>query len=236
MIAFIAGGLSTQLTLFLSDALKVEELYRVPYIGGHLLFYVVGVGLVEEGAKAFWAFVTLKTVGFAQRPLLSLQLCGAVALGFATVENVLYARNYGDGVLLGRFVFSTLGHVLFASVWGFALGRGGGKVVQFLMLSSLGHGLYDWFLVTDRAVLSVLCLVVLWLGFREAVLGAFLHQEYSRGLPFALETCPECTVHTRAEGNFCSFCGASLRSLHALTGDDGTALSGQELEEDRLAR
>lgn len=228
--AFLAGAASTQLTLMLSSALKVDSLYSVPYIGGHLLFFVAGVGLVEEGAKAFCALVVLKATGLCKKPLISLQLCGGVALGFATVENVLYAQSYGDSVLLARFVFSTLGHVLFSSVWGFALGGAEtkstagekvyatqwGEFIKFLLLSSVGHGLFDWFLVTGRPMLAMLALVVLWLGFREAVLGAFLHQEYSRGLPFEVAPCPECTVHTRVGGNYCSFCGTLLRSSEGL--------------------
>lgn len=232
-LAFLAGALSTQLTLAVSHALAVDSLYLVPYIGGSLLYFLVGVGLVEEAAKAVCALVGLKFFGLCRKPLLSLQLCGGVALGFATLENVLYARSYGDTVLLGRFVFSTLGHVLFTSVWGFALGglegRSGSDEREYrtpwktfawcLILSSFGHGVFDWFLVSNRPALAMLTLVVLWLGFREAVLGAFLHQEYQRELPYGVLPCPRCTVLTREVGNYCSFCGNLLGS-EVEVGDD----------------
>ena len=223
VVALTAGWLSTELTLFLSDYFGVQRLQYVPHLGS-LLYFVFGVGLVEEASKALCAVLCLKFPGFCKQPLLGLQLCGGVALGFATAENILYAQSFGDSVLVGRFVFSTLGHVLFASVWGFALGSqtvlsgdsyeqktSWWKFFMFLLLSALGHGLFDWFLISGRPILAIITLVVLWFGFREAVLGAFLRQEYQRQQPLKLVRCSECAVLTREDGRYCSFCG-SLRA------------------------
>lgn len=221
-VALAAGWASTEVTLFLSDLWGVGRLQLLPQVGS-LVYFVVGVGLVEEGSKALCALLFLKIPGFCKQPLLGLQLCGGVALGFATAENFVYAVNFGEGVLVGRFVFSTLAHVLFASVWGFTLGSRTEKVGEvfiqrtswsrfgkYLFLSALGHGLFDWFLMTGRPILAVLTLVLLWFGFREAVLGAFLRQEYSRGVAQVTVRCPDCAVLTRANGNYCSFCGQPL--------------------------
>ena len=224
LIALAAGWVSAQLTLYTSEALQVDRLNAVPYIG-LLVYFVLGVGLVEEGAKALCAVVGLKLFRFADEPVFALQLSGGVALGFATTENMLYAQNFGESVLVGRFVSSTLAHVLFGSVWGFALGvrwtrdKSSQRLerktpwfsfVGLLGLSAVSHGLFDWFLVTDRAAFAILTMVVLWVGFREAVVGAYLRQEYQRELPFETSPCPHCSVLTRAEGRFCSFCGNSL--------------------------
>lgn len=216
ILALGLGGASTQLTLFLSGQLGVERLMEVPVLP-LLLYFLLGVGLVEEGSKAVCAFFGLSAPGLARDPLVALQLSGAVALGFATTENVMYVRNLGEGVLVGRFVFATLGHVLFSSVWGFALGaregaegethRRWGLLFGSLLVASLAHGLYDWFLMTDRMVLATLTLAVLWFGFRQAALEAFLRQEYERELPYQSVECPACTVLTRAQGRYCSFCG-----------------------------
>ncbi len=208
------GWTSTQLTLWLSRSLGVDVLQAIPVVG-LLVYFVLGVGLVEEGAKAFCALVGLSLSGSAREPLVTLQLAGAVALGFATTENVLYVEQHGEQVLVGRFLFATLGHVLFASVWGLALASnpdGGGRrrwglLLGGLLLSSLAHGLYDWFLSTERPALAVLTLAVLWFGFRQATLEAFLRQEYERELPYNTRECSACRVLTRAEGQFCSFCG-----------------------------
>ncbi len=210
------GWASTQMTLWLSAALGVDSLQQIPKVG-LLVFFVVGVGLVEEGAKALCAYLGLALPGLAREPLVTLQLSGAVALGFATAENVLYVQGHGEHVLVMRFLSATLGHVLFASVWGLALSgasgrRRGGLLLSCLLLSSLAHGLYDWFLITERPVLAVLTLAVLWLGFRQATLEAFLRQEYERELPYQTRECSQCRVLTRDEGSYCSFCGEATSS------------------------
>lgn len=214
VLALAGGWLSTLLTLYLSEVFSVEALQLVPYVGW-FLFFVLGVGLVEEGCKAFFAALFLKLAGLGKHPLFTLQLSCGVALGFATTENLLYARSFGDHVLVGRFVFSTLAHLLFASVWGFALGERSGRTpwrsfVFLLMVSAFCHGLFDWFLITDRAVLAVLTLAVMWFGFREAALGAYLRQLYRRTPPFEMKKCAHCSVLTRGEGSYCSFCGEAL--------------------------
>ena len=220
LLALALGFGSTRLTLYLSPMLGVERLMELP-MAGMLAYFVLGVGLVEEGSKAICAFLGLSLPGWASEPLVTLQLSGAVALGFATTENVMYVVANGEGVLVGRFVFATLGHVLFSSVWGFAMGvregaqerthRRYGLLLGSLLLASLAHGLYDWFLLTERMSLAVLTLAVLWFGFRQAALEAFLREEYERELPYQTVECPSCTVLTRANGSFCSFCGARLQ-------------------------
>jgi RsiW-degrading membrane proteinase PrsW (M82 family) len=219
------GWASTELTLFLSRQLNVDVLMRFPVVP-LLVYFLLGVGLVEEGCKALCAFFGVSVSGLARDPLVTLQLSGAVALGFATTENIMYVQSYGEGVLVGRFLFSTLGHVLFSSVWGFALGvregtrgnmhRRWGLLFGCLLLSSLSHGLYDWFLSTNRMGLAVLTLAVLWFGFRQATLEAFLRQEYERETPYQNRQCLACTVLTRAEGEFCSFCGATMEQAPSL--------------------
>lgn len=233
LIALLAGWASTGVTLWVSDALVVERLQSVPYIGGPLLYFLLGVGLVEEGSKAICALVALKLPGLSNRPMLTLQLCGGVALGFATAENLLYAGKFGSAVLVGRFVSATLAHVLFSSVWGFALGgmekTDAAGVLRYhtrwktfafwLLIGAGGHGLFDWFLLTDRPVLAMLSMLILWFGFREAVVGAYVHQEYQRNLPFEVMPCPHCGVLTRSKALFCSFCGESFRAAEVESGE-----------------
>lgn len=214
-LAVLAGWASARLTLLVSEVAGVSELQSIPHFGS-LLYFVFGVGLVEEACKAFCALVSLKVPRLMEQPLTALQLSCGVCLGFATTENLQYAMIFGDSVLLGRFVFSTLGHVLFGSLWGFALGArrtsqgtktAWGSFFGFLLLSALSHGLYDWFLMTQRPMLAMITLVVLWMGFREATLEGFLHQEYQRELPYQTARCSHCAVLTRADGEYCCFCG-----------------------------
>lgn len=223
-IALVAGWASTHLTLFLSGALEVERLYAVPVLPV-LVMMVFGVGLLEEFAKAICMILGLTLPGQAKDPLVALQLSGGVALGFATSENVIYILNHGESVIIWRALFSTLGHVLFSAVWGFALGSrifvtkdgtaqralSWGSFLKGLVLAGVAHGLFNWFLSTGRAPMAVLLLCILWFGFRQAALEAFLRQEYERELPYETAECHDCGVLTRANGRFCSFCGCSLQ-------------------------
>ncbi len=215
--AVLLGWASTQLTLWLSGFLGVDRLMSLS-VAPMLIYFVFGVGMVEEGSKALCTVLGLGAIDRARNPLVSLQLSGAVALGFATTENVLYVSQYGEGVLVARFLFSTLGHVLFSSLWGFALGSrgvglaGGAKrswslFLWCLILSGVAHGLYDWLLLTGRMALASVTLILLWMGFRQATLEAYFRQEYERELPYETVECPHCKVLTRAKVSYCTFCG-----------------------------
>ena len=46
----------------------------------------------------------------------------AAGLGFATIENILYVLDGGIAVGIIRAIASVPGHVVFACIWGFALG------------------------------------------------------------------------------------------------------------------
>lgn len=223
VIALLAGWASTHLTLAMSNWLQVEKLYQAPVLP-LLVAMVFGVGLVEELAKALCMIVGLTAPGQSKDPLVALQLSGGVALGFAIAENVIYIMNYGKTVIIWRALFSTLGHVLFSAVWGFALGtrvfsnKDGSltRRVDWLafgkgwILAGFAHGFFNWFLGSGRPALAVLLLCLLWFGFRQAALEAFLRQEYERELPYETAECPKCEVLTRAEGQFCSFCGSRM--------------------------
>lgn len=220
LIAGGAGWASAHFTLFLSDVLNVDALHAFPVVP-ILATMVLGVGLVEEFAKASCMIVGLTLPGQSKDPLVALQLSGGVALGFATTENVGYILNFGEGVIVWRALFSTLGHVLFSALWGFALGTrvlarkdgtlerrvNWGAFSKGLILAGLAHGLFNWFLTTGRPALAVLLLCVLWFGFRQAALEAFLRQEDERELPYETRECSHCQVLTRAQGQYCSFCG-----------------------------
>lgn len=96
----------------------------------------------------------------------------AVGLGFAAVENVLYALATGDGtVLLPRAFTSTLVHAACTGCLGFCcalvklarLGRAGAAVwlVLGLPLAVALHGTYDLYLIREPAHTTISLLVVL---------------------------------------------------------------------------
>lgn len=103
-------------------------LLEVPFAwsGGFLI--VVAAPVIEEYAKYFVVSRTVYRYIEFSEPMDGIVYSAAAALGFASIENLLYlavAQNQQmlTPVFLGRAVFSVPGHVLFSTIWGAALGR-----------------------------------------------------------------------------------------------------------------
>ncbi|HEY2744028.1 MAG TPA: PrsW family glutamic-type intramembrane protease [Polyangia bacterium] len=79
----------------------------------------------------------------------------ALALGFATVENVLCVFRDGLGTGMMRAIFAVPAHALFGAVMGFYFGRakfgGGKKLVLVALAAAIAlHGAYDFILQALR--------------------------------------------------------------------------------------
>ena len=120
-------------------------------IAAYTAFIVAG--FTEELGKFLAVRQTLYKSPYFSEPMDGLIFAAAAALGFASIENVGYMVSFGAAVVLLRGVFSTVGHVLFAAPWGFALGRqkrGGPSGALFtraaLVVGITAHGLFDFFI------------------------------------------------------------------------------------------
>jgi RsiW-degrading membrane proteinase PrsW (M82 family) len=114
------------------------------------------IGPAEEIAK----FLAVRLFVFRHRefnePLDGIIYAAAAALGFASFENVLYVIDWHSGTvhwgMLGvRSLLALPGHVIFATTWGYALGRQkfdpSYRVWPMVLASAMLHGLYDFLLV-----------------------------------------------------------------------------------------
>jgi RsiW-degrading membrane proteinase PrsW (M82 family) len=84
--------------------------------------FLIIVGPVEEFLKFFVVRRYAYQDPAFNEPMDGIQYAVAAAIGFATLENIGYALAYGPGVLFVRGPWCTLGHILFSSIWGGALG------------------------------------------------------------------------------------------------------------------
>ncbi len=118
-------------------------------------FLLLVVGPIEEASKFIAARSIAKNKAFDE-PVDGLIYATAAALGFATLENALYMFQEGASIILIRGPISTLGHVLFALPWGYAMSLkrfsvtpNGGRWIlrRGLLLGALLHGLFDVFLI-----------------------------------------------------------------------------------------
>ncbi len=88
---------------------------------GAILVLVLS-GVVEESAK-FLATTSILGHKEFDEPVDGLVYATAASLGYASLENFIYLMTGGPDLIAVRGGVSTLGHILFAMPWGFALGQ-----------------------------------------------------------------------------------------------------------------
>lgn len=116
----------------------------------------VVIGPCEELSK----FLAVRLFVYRHRefdePLDGIIYAAAAALGFASLENVLYVIDWRTGHVhwgtLGvRSLLALPGHVIFAITWGYALGRQKFdpryRVWPLVLAAAMLHGLYDFLLM-----------------------------------------------------------------------------------------
>lgn len=135
-----------------------------------IAFFVAG--MVEEFLKA--AIVERGAVqkGLMQTPMDCIIYSGSVALGFATIENILYVTSAGFSTALLRSVTAVPAHFMFGIIMGTAfassINRKQNRAYAYI-LPALAHGLYDVFALSSGWLMDVF-LVIYLLGLLEWVL------------------------------------------------------------------
>ncbi len=127
-------------------------------------------GFVEELAKMA---VVLAVVAYRKtfdEPMDGIVYASAVALGFASAENVLFIGRFGNVVILFRAPLATLGHLLFSSIWGYAIGNARfdhdhrlSLLGKGFLLSAFFHGLYNFLIFTQVFAAFAVYLVIMTL-------------------------------------------------------------------------
>lgn len=166
---FLLGALITVPTLFLEFTVDLflpfasAPLGTVSIIGA--LFVVAPI---EETAKflAVWAGVYRNRV-FNER-LDGIIYMIVIALGFATVENILVVLREGAAIVPLRFITATLLHVLASGIVGYFMGiakfakrRGGWLVLAGLLIGIALHGLYDYLALLETSGKLLIIMVFL---------------------------------------------------------------------------
>jgi protease PrsW len=133
----------------------------------YLAFVVAGV--TEETGKFLVVRFSAYNSPHFQQPEDGLIYTACAALGFATLENIIYVLSYGLQVILARGLFSNLAHVLFSSLWGYPLGLakvGLLKHKYWIYLGLIGamvaHGAFDFLFFTSSVY--TLLVIPLFIG------------------------------------------------------------------------
>jgi RsiW-degrading membrane proteinase PrsW (M82 family) len=159
---------------------RLTDLLGLPQAPGNTIAQILVVcvvigGPIEEGTKFLAARLFLFRSRHFDEPIDGLVYASAVAIGFASVENLLYLNGLTWIEALARAAASPLTHSLFASIWGFgaarAFFRARTRGARFLWqagtlaLSMVVHGLYNFSLFAYNAgYIAAFIALILWLS------------------------------------------------------------------------
>ncbi|MBN1756380.1 PrsW family intramembrane metalloprotease [bacterium] len=122
-----------------------------------VVLYIITAPVVEEFLKFIIVFITIFRDTEFDEPLDGIIYASAIALGFASLENIGYlyaAHRSGTLVNIGilRAILSVPGHALFSSMWGLALGlakfsrySSRNIILGGLLLSMVFHSVFNFF-------------------------------------------------------------------------------------------
>jgi RsiW-degrading membrane proteinase PrsW (M82 family) len=155
----------------------LEHIERATQTGGARAWpMLIGCFLVIGPCEEIAKFLAVRLFVYRHRefnePLDGIIYAAAAALGFASLENVLYVIDWHThhvqwGALGVRSLLALPGHVIFATTWGYALGRQKFdpkyRVWPMVLVSAMLHGLYDFLLMcgpTQKWILLYMSLMV----------------------------------------------------------------------------
>lgn len=173
-------------------------LLEVPFAWSGVFLIVIVAPVIEEYAKYFVVSRTVyRQIEFSE-PMDGIVYSAAAALGFASIENLLYlaaAQNQDvlTPVFIGRALFSVPGHVLFSTIWGAALGRTKfvadlarqRVLIQSGLLTAMAaHGLFNLLAMFELlgAVGLLVFLFFAWKFFHQRVEEALAESSYAQRL------------------------------------------------------
>lgn len=174
--------------------------------GGRLFDAFVLAGFIEELSK--WVILMAAVYHWSEvdEPLDGLIYGVAIALGFATLENVIYLQRLGLEVFWPRAVFAVPAHALFGGSMGYYAGRakfdhdetGVAPALRrrrlfadhlcCLLVPTLFHGTYDFALLHGLDVKAWIAITVISIGLWAFVLRR-IHRA-QRASPYRPKTMP----------------------------------------------
>lgn len=150
--AFFFGILSVVVTLFISGVIDQFITIDPSSLSEQALHAFIIVALVEEFSKFIFVRGILYRSNHFNEPFDGIVYSVMVSMGFATLENVLYAFNGGMGTAIMRMFTAVPAHATFAVLMGFYLGKAKFEhkksyyAFHALGVATLFHGAYDYFL------------------------------------------------------------------------------------------
>jgi RsiW-degrading membrane proteinase PrsW (M82 family) len=177
--AFLLGIGTSFLAVYMYQALDMVNLRYDAFLlaendpTGLLIYAVFAIGPIEELAKMIpFLFIVLRFKEFDQ-PVDGIIYASFIALGFAAVENIQYVQFLEPGDALARGFAGPVVHIVFASIWGYYIGKAklcerslGLPILGSFALTAALHGIYDFMVISMHyAALPMAALLIagLWI-------------------------------------------------------------------------
>lgn len=156
LVCFVLGMLITYPAIKIEGWLQTFSSSDMGKIGPLLFVSFIVVALVEELVK----FVCLYLYPYRNKafnePLDGIVYAVMIGMGFATLENILYAYRFGAGTVLFRAFTAVPAHGVFAIIMGYYTGlfkfdpqRNKLLIIKSLAFPVLLHGIYDLFILQE---------------------------------------------------------------------------------------
>lgn len=199
LISFFLGNFSN---IFASDFIPTSQI--------ELLFYAfISVALIEELSK----WIMLYLIGYKSieydEPFDILLYGAFIALGFAGIENILYVFLGGLQTALSRALTAVPLHAMLGIIMGYYLNiykntdKNRYKILS-IIVPTLIHGTYDYFLLEETHYYISLILLVITLIYTINILNK-TKTNNQKVIILKEEYCPNCG--TKFELNYCPKCG-----------------------------
>jgi RsiW-degrading membrane proteinase PrsW (M82 family) len=235
LITFLLGIFFTMSSIIVSDI--VGSLLPIESSGRWWLALsasVIHIGVIEEVIKFIPVLIVILFVQRDEEPF-DLMLVGTLsALGFATLENVMYFSLDGLGLTLSRYLYSTIVHISMTGIVCYAwirvryfrptnqiLGVLGG-----LALAAFVHGAFDYFLFGPYSRITGISLMI----------ALVLAREYHRMISNSLNASPffyESASNSSRLKNFGLFLSAAFILMTVIflqyNFDFSTEIAGKQL-------
>ena len=201
LICFALGALITAPGLAFQTWVDKLGYSEAGNIWWTFFFALVVVGLTEELLK-FAAFMGYPyRSDFFNEPIDGIVYCVMIGMGFATVENVIYALDYDIETTLFRGITAVPAHAVFGVIMGYYAGsakfipaRRNQLLAVGFILAVFIHGLYDFFILQNvYEWLMIGAILVLYVSIFFAIRMIKQHQ---RSSPFVV---PDETDNTTIE-------------------------------------
>lgn len=187
LIAFAIGMAITAPAMWIETSLANMGFDNASNFWAILFFAFIGVAMVEEALKAIGLLAYPFFRGFFNEPIDGIVYSVMIGMGFATLENVLYADRFGLETVILRAFTAVPAHGAFSVIMGYFFGqarfdeaRRWSLIAKGLGFTVLTHGFYDFFILQELySWLIIFAIVILFVSVYLARQMIISHQENS---------------------------------------------------------